>query len=477
MKKRVFITGATGTMGMATLREFKKRNLDNIEITVLARETGKNKKKLKPFAKLPGFRIIWGNLSSPADLLLGIADADYIVHLGGLVSPAADYNPSKTLEVNVGSAKLIAEAVKKSGREQEIAVIYIGSIAQLGDRRPPYHWGRTGDPLSPSMYDPYAISKILAEKEIVDSGIPKWVALRQTGILSPLILLKGMDPITFHVPLEGLLEWTTQEDSARLMVNICTSDLPDSFWNHFYNIGSGQSYRLTNYEFEKLILKSLNLPAPNKIFSPNWFALKNFHGQWWADSDRLQQIVPFREGLSCQQYFHRLTKQLPFWFRLSFLVPAWIIKPFMKLIASKKPLGPLYWIKTNNTERIRAAFGSLKNYEEIPDWAELLPRLEHNPLQRDSFDNARKIDNAIELPHGYDESKPESQWDIDDMREKASFHNGKCLSQSMKKGDLLSLLDWECQCGHKFSASPAAVLLGGHWCSECLMQAQTFKKE
>lgn len=58
----------------------------------------------------------------------------------------------------------------------------------------------------------------------------------------------------YHVPLNGVLEWATVEDSGRLMTNICTMDLPEEFWRSFYNIGSGDEYRLTNYEFEVLLL-------------------------------------------------------------------------------------------------------------------------------------------------------------------------------------------------------------------------------
>ena len=29
-------------------------------------------------------------------------------------------------------------------------------------------------------------------------------------------------------------------------------------------------------------------------------------------------------------------------------------------------------------------------------------------------------------------------------------------------------LEWECQFGHRFQASPALILQGGHWCPECL---------
>lgn len=29
-------------------------------------------------------------------------------------------------------------------------------------------------------------------------------------------------------------------------------------------------------------------------YDRNWFATKNFHGQWYTDTDRLEKLVPFR---------------------------------------------------------------------------------------------------------------------------------------------------------------------------------------
>ena len=84
-----------------------------------------------------------------------------------------------------------------------------------------------------------------------------------------------------------MLEWCTVEDSGRLMCNLVTEDaaghLGADFWNHFYNIGSGKEYRISNYEFEHLLLGTLGLAGPEKLFDPNWFILKNFHGQFYAD--------------------------------------------------------------------------------------------------------------------------------------------------------------------------------------------------
>ena len=66
MKKRVFITGATGTMGWAGLQEFMQR-LDRFDITVLARPSKKNKEKLAPYADR--IRIVWGDLTKYEDVL------------------------------------------------------------------------------------------------------------------------------------------------------------------------------------------------------------------------------------------------------------------------------------------------------------------------------------------------------------------------------------------------------------------------
>lgn len=38
----------------------------------------------------------------------------------------------------------------------------------------------------------------------------------------------------------------------------------------------------------------------------------------------------------------------------------------------------------------------------------------------------------------------------------------------MTPGDMRTPLEWQCQFGHTFKASPTLILLGGHWCPECL---------
>ena len=106
------------------------------------------------------------------------------------------------------------------------------------------------------------------------------------------------------------------------------------------------------------------------------------------------------------------------------------------------------------------AYGSLEEWKQIPSkWED---------FEITKFDKDNSAAEQFKLDHGYDESKPESELDIEDMKQAAKFRGGECLSDSMTKGDLATKLKWKCgHCGAEFEASPALILLGGHWCPEC----------
>ncbi len=461
-KKTVFLTGATGVMGMAGLKELV-RLLDKLNLTLLVRSSKTNRKKMAPYAAMQGIRIVWGNLTSYEDVLNGVTGADIVLHVGGMVSPRADKYPRQTMHTNISAAENIVRAVKEQPNADNIKVVYIGSVAQTGHRCPPIHWGRTGDPICISIYDYYAISKSIAERIFAESGLKHWVSLRQTGILYPALILNGADPITFHVPVDCVLEWATVEDSGRLLARLCDTELPETFWRKFYNISSGAQFRLTMYEFESMLLKALHCPPPEKVFKAQWFATRNFHGYWFSDSDILDNYLHFRANISAEQYFATLRKKAPWFFSLSRFVPAFAIRWAMGLLAQKAPFGTLSWFRNNDKQRIAAYFGSREAWMKIPDWKGL--------------NLSRPSEQARQLNHGYDETKPIAEWNIDDMRQAAAWRGGRCLSDSMITGDAYTPLEWECYDGHRFSASPALILLGGHWCPECLPAPWQYDKE
>lgn len=370
MKKTVFLTGATGNMGWAGFQELYSRR-DRFNIRILVRDSKKNRKKLAGYADEPSVSIVWGDLTRYEDVLAGVSGADYVLHVGGMVSPAADYFPEQTLKVNVTAAENVVKAIQVQPNKDDIRVVYIGSVAQYGDRNPPHHWGGVDEPQIPAKYDMYALSKIRAEEIFAKGGLRRWVSLRQSGILYPGIL-KVLNPTAFHVPVGGVLEWATVEDSGRLLAQICEDWVPEEFWNRAYNISSGEQYRMTNYEFETRLLNGLGLPGPEKVFEPQWFALKNFHGMWYTDADLLDEYLHFRSYTPVDEYFATMKSKLPWFYSLAFLAPAWAVKLFMKPFAFEKGMGTQWWVK-NDPEKFEAYYGSREAYDAIKSWDDVRP--------------------------------------------------------------------------------------------------------
>ncbi len=461
-KKTVFLTGSSGNMGFEGFKQLYAHK-DRFNIVLLNRGSEKNKEKFAAYENDDSVRLIWGDLMNYDDVLKGVTGADYVLHVGGMVSPAADYYPKKTIKTNTTAAKNIVDAVKAQPNADDIKVVYIGTVAQTGDRNAPIHWARTGDPIKISVYDHYAISKTIAESYFAESGLKHWVSLRQSGILYPAIL-KNYDPIMFHVPINGVLEWATIEDSGRLLLNVCGDDVPEEFWRRFYNIGSGKEYRITNFEFEELLLKAIGMGSPKKIFDCNWFTLRNFHGQWYADSDVLENYLHFRENLPVKAYFDRLSSTVPKYFKLAKIAPPYLVKKLgMERLTKMEIYGTMNWIKNNNPDRISAYYGTKKNWENIGTW--------------DTFKVERPTEEITLLDHGYDESKPAGELDIEDMKKAAQFRGGECISADMVKGDLFTPLKWRCAHGHEFEMTPNLVLKGGHWCRNELPWPWDYDKE
>ena len=456
-KKTVALTGASGTMGFQGFLEFYSRK-EQFHIRLLLRDSKKNRKKFAKYLSDPAVEIVWGDLKCYEDVLKLVTGAGYVLHVGGMVSPAADYYPASTLKTNVTAAENIVRAVKAQPDPDSVKVVYIGTVAETGDRNPPVHWGRTGDPVQISVYDHYALSKVKAEAVFAESGLRHWVSLRQSGILYGDIL-KKMEPIMYHVPMNAVLEWATVEDSGRLLVNVCGDDIPEKFWRRFYNIGSGEGYRLTNFQFEDMLLRTIGLGGAKQLFEPNWFAARNFHGQFYYDSDVLEEYCHFRANIPVEEYFRGLLKQVEFYFRLAFLGRPWapLLKKFwMKSIAKTPVYGTLWWAEQRDEARMNAYYGGQEAFEKLPKrWEDF--ELLYPDTNTDS-PQVRLLD------HGYDESKPFEDLTLEDLRKAAAFRGGECLAEALP--DLYTPIRWRSARGNEFMMSANLVLRGGHWCPQ-----------
>lgn len=455
-EKTVFMTGAAGHMGFEGLKLLAENK--SIHLRLLSLGDRKSRAVLAPYRSYDNVEILEGNLISLEDVKRGVKGADYVLHVGALIPPVADRYPELTNQVNYGGTLNIIRAVKEQDNPGRIKLVYISTVASMGDRMPPIHWVRTGDPIKVSRFDYYGVSKVKAERAVMESDLPNWVVLRQSGMLHR-DLLKIMDPIMFHQPLNNHMEWSSAEDSGRILHNICTMDLPDLFWRQVYNIGGGEEYRKTNFQFLAEAFHAMGFSDFRKILTPRFFTTKNFHGCWYHDSDRLDKWLHFRK-IPYNLFFNKLKEALPVIYRFNHFIPVKLIKNWVMKPLARKEQGPLNWIEKNRNDRINAFWGGRAGWEAMPErWDDF--KILRNPV-------------PMKINQGYDFLKEDQKICLKDCRMAAEFRGGLCLSPKMHPGDIYTPLDWKCSCGQEFSASAFTILRGGHWCPRCDTNSENY---
>ena len=448
--KTVFVTGATGTMGQETVKQLLSRS-PRFKVRVLARPSDKNRALLKKMAH-PMLEVVWGDMADLDCVKRCVAGADYVLHIGAMVSPAADKYPEKTLYTNIGSTLAIIKAIQEQPNADDIHLVYVGTVAETGDRQYPVQMGRCGDPINPSIHDYYAISKVFSEFAVFESGLKHWVSIRQTGQY-PTNEGAGEEPIIFHQPPNNVLEWSTSIESGICMANICESWVPESFWRKAYNLSSGKGWRFTCWEFTNLMMEGMGMTFADTQ-DPRRMAQYNFHGHYFSDADALNDILHFRciDPKTYQQGIVDSMKAMMQNPMIAAMIPGAEAMKAQNVQIGHKRMGYDWMMENNEIDWINAFFGSREE-------AEAIPSLEEGYKLFHPGEEEQKLD------HGYDESKDFETLNMEDMKKAATFRGGELVSDKMKS--VYKPLVWKCAFGHTFKATPNTVLRGGHWCPEC----------
>ncbi len=474
-KEQVVLLGASGTMGFAAFKELWKIR-DRYDITLLLLPAPYEKKLFKPYeilAKIKpipeagfvqgeGLRIVWGDATHFEDVLLAIEGVDWVLNAMAYISPMADYYPHKAKAVNIDAVENVIKAIQSQPQGSEhIRYIHTGTVAQTGNRQPPIQWGRVGDPLNPSVFDYYAVTKIAGERLVLESNLRYWASLRMTYII-PTDFRRYMqlqDPIMFHMPLNTCMENISARDAGFGLINALKIPRESDFWRRVYNMGGGPGMRMVADDYLDQTYKVLGLSGHQAVSDRNWYTLRNFHLQYFADSYVCNHYLQYWRD-SMDDLWSALQKSAPFPIKtVSFLsknIP-WIqklvenqTKQILQENIEQHANGTRYWYFNKKDQRISAFYKDNKSYETIPDWDEKnrIHSFDANPL----------------LEHGYDEHKV--CLELSDLKDAAQFRGGSCLTEDWD-GDLYQSIQWKCAFDHTFTAKPFTVLKAGHWCPVC----------
>lgn len=293
-KKNVLLTGASGTVGFAALKQLIASDL--YAITVFDKENEQSRKKLLALGNQ--VNVVFGDISVESDLH-SIKDMDYVIHLAAIIPPVADDFPELAKKVNlIGTQNLIKQLELYS---PNAFFLYSSSISVYGDRieNP---WINVGDVLQPSVGDYYAETKILAEASIQNSKL-EYTIFRLAAIMGNHKISKLM----FHQPLNTALEIATPRDTARAFVNGIEKQAALS--KKIFNLGGGETCRISYKGFLERSFKIFGLGQMN--FPKYSFADKNFHCGYYQDGGDLEEIVHFRQD-TLEDYFKMEEEKVSF---------------------------------------------------------------------------------------------------------------------------------------------------------------------
>ena len=458
------LTGATGNMGQDALAELLKLPIVT-RIKILGHNPKRTKKLLQKNKKYQNkIDVIYGGINNHDSVKEFIADCDYVINMAAVIPPLADKRPDLAVSTNELGVKVLIEEIEKLSCEPKF--IHISTMGIYGNRDYKHPFGEVGDPLLPSPFDIYSLSKMRGEFSVLESNIKNWVILRQTAVLYNEMLFKNVsDGLMFHTCFNAPLEWVTSEDSAILIKNIILKDNlgelnNDNFWLHCFNIGGGLGGRVTGYEVFDEGFKLIGA-STTKFFKPNYNATRNFHGMWYSDGYKLEELFHYQNE-SFTDCWHRVAKTYPF-LKIAKIIPTKLLKHFVIDKLLKDSNAPMYWTKNGDTPRVNAYLGGIDEFNKIGEsWRDFpLVCKNQNPDVLVDYETFKATPTYLE--HGFDLHKNLKLINLSDLQNVAKMHGGSLITADFTTGDIYTKVEWVDQDGNHFWAKPYTVLGCGHW--------------
>ena len=310
----VMLTGASGMVGKKILEELCSR--ESFSVRLFLRNSKKNRKLIRPYSDK--VKVVWGSMENYEEVLKAVEGQDIIIHVAAQQPSNINYEEKKVHLVNVVGTENILNAMKE--QKKRPCIIYTSTISVYGSRLNNPNIKLT-DPLFFSDEDPYAKSKINAERLIQESGFD-YLIFRLSYCSSTEML--RFQPLMFDMPLNTHVEIIDTRDIA---VAIANSIYMKQIWNKIYNLGGGEKCQII---FRDHFNDLVEIMGFGRDFLPEEaFAKDGFHCGLY-DTAQIQSLLQFQEH-TLQDFYNDARKWIGF---KRYLVP--LVKPIIRWYLLKK---------------------------------------------------------------------------------------------------------------------------------------------
>ena len=318
VKKKILLTGASGTVGKEVLKELLSRT-NKYEISLFLRGSPKNKKLFKHY--VGKVKIFWGTLQNFPEVKEAVNDQDVVLHLAAALPDVGFKNPEFLISTNVDGTQNIIDAMLSQPNKPKL--IYTSSVAVYGDRRKnPII--KLSDSVDKNSKDLYTTTKINAEKLVKDSTL-EFVIFRVSYVTATDMI--KFRKVMFYIALDTNVETIHAKDTSLALVNAIESK---EVWNRTFNLGGGEkcqiSYRDNLNDMFELMGFGRNF-LPDEAFSKHHSHCGYFDTE---EMNYIQRILNFQNS-TLDDFYEEVKK----WIGIKrYLVP--LVKPILRWYILRK---------------------------------------------------------------------------------------------------------------------------------------------
>ncbi len=292
--RTVLVTGAFGNVGRYVLERLADE-AEAVVATDVASDAGRKlAQEWVAGATVGQSRLVeWADLTSSAAVsrLVADTDPDAVLHLAGVIPPAAYRNPELARAVNVDSVAHLADAV--AAQETPARVVFASSMATFGSRNPHTVGIATAEtPTRPA--DCYGAHKVEAE-QILRDRLSDFVILRLGAVMFPEAGMHADSEtlyMTAQAPADGNLHGVDARDTATAFVRAVSADCAGTT----LLIGGDASWRQKQDELMRGVTAATGLSGVLPANLPGdpddddgWFCVD------WMDTTEAQRLLSFQE--------------------------------------------------------------------------------------------------------------------------------------------------------------------------------------